>query len=145
MQIVLFQRDLDSNFSQNTAFRHNYRFFAQRVTKLMACTTYLITTRCSYSWNKRWGHIIYLVARNQIIFKRRTIYIVNGGYYFLIQIISSLLILESPKFSLGMTLPFSRAEKPAQGWNSLCHMNLAMLQDRPFFMYGNPNGLTFKK
>ena len=98
----------------------------------MACTTYLITTRCSYSWNKRWGHIIYLVARNQIISKRRTIYIVNGGYYFLIQIISSLLILESPKFSLGMTLPFSRAEKPAQGWNSLCHMNLAMLQDRPF-------------
>ena len=32
---------------------------------------------------------------------------------------SSLLILESAKFSFGMTLPWALVEKTAQGWNSL--------------------------
>ena len=33
---VLLLRDLGSKFSQNTAFRHNYGFFQQNVTKIMA-------------------------------------------------------------------------------------------------------------
>ena len=43
---VLLLRDFGlKGFSKNTAFRHNYGFFVQRVTKIMTCTTYLIARR----------------------------------------------------------------------------------------------------
>ena len=58
---------------------------------------------------------------------------------------SSLLILESAKFSLGMTFPWALVEKTEQWWNSFFHVDLAVLQTRSFFMCGNPNGAKFKR
>ena len=50
----------------------------------------------------------------------------------------SLLILESVKFLLSMTHRWALAEKTTKGWNSLLHVDLALLQSRSFFMCGNP-------
>ena len=56
-----------------------------------------------------------------------------------------MLILESAKFSLGMTLRWALAEKTASGWNFLFHVDLALLQSRSFFTCGSPNGVKLKR
>ena len=74
---VLLQRDFRFKFFIYTVFRHIYGFlssYVQRGSKLMAWyyLPYLLQDQYqiilvifnSLSWNKRCGHIIYLVARN---------------------------------------------------------------------------------